>query len=87
MRETQTGQQRLKGMLPEGTVVAHKTGWSGTDKRSGITAAVNDVGVVFLPNGEYFMISVFVTDAKVTTEQCERIIAEVAKAVWDYHEN
>jgi len=84
MRETSTGQKRLKGLLPKGTVVAHKTGWSGTNKDTGITAAVNDIGIVFLPNGQYFYISVFVTDSKEDSDTNERILAEIGKATWDY---
>lgn len=83
MKQTATGKDRIKGQLPSGTVVAHKTGWSGTNKQ-GITAAVNDIGVVFLPNGQHFFISVFVTDSKENFETNEKIIADVAKATWDY---
>lgn len=39
MKETKTGANRLKGQLPQGTVVAHKTGTSGTNKTTGVTAA------------------------------------------------
>lgn len=84
MRETVTGKNRLKGLLPAETVVAHKTGWSGVHKSTGISAAVNDIGVIFLPNGDHFFISVFVTDSKEDTPTNERIIAEIAKASWDY---
>lgn len=84
MRETSTGKNRLKGLLPKGTVVAHKTGWSGTNKDTGITAAVNDIGIVFLPNGQYYFISVFVTESTEDLDTNERIIAEVSKAAWDY---
>jgi beta-lactamase class A len=83
MKETSTGKNRLKGQLPEGTVVAHKTGWSGTNKE-GLTAAVNDVGIVFLPNRQYFFISVFVTASKENDGTNEKIIADIAKATWDY---
>ena len=37
----QTGKSRIKGMLPEGTDVAHKTGSVG--------GVVNDVGILTLP--------------------------------------
>ncbi len=84
MRETSTGPKRLKGQLPEGTVVAHKTGYSGAHKTTGIYAAVNDIGIVFLPNGKYFFISVFVTDSEEDFDTNERIIADVAKAAWDH---
>ena len=84
MRETSTGVNRLKGQLPENTVVAHKTGSSGTNKQTGITAAVNDIGIVFLPNGKHFYISVFVTDSKENADVNEKIIADIGKVVWDY---
>lgn len=84
MRETSTGVNRLKGQLPENTVVAHKTGTSGTNKQTGITAAVNDIGIIFLPNGEHFFISVFVTDSKENADTNEKIIADIGKASWDY---
>ena len=83
MEQTRTGKDRLKGQLPKGTVVAHKTGGSGTNK-AGITAAVNDIGVVFLPQGQCFFISVFVTNSKEDIKTNEKIIADVAKAAWDY---
>lgn len=84
MRETSTGLDQLKGKLPEGTVVAHKTGWSGRNKTTGITAAVNDIGVVFLPTGQHFFISVFITDSKEDKTTDAKIIAAISKAAWDY---
>jgi beta-lactamase class A len=84
MQSTQTGAARLKGLLPKGTVVAHKTGSSGTNK-AGVTEAVNDIGIVFLPNGSHFIISVFVTHSTENEATNERIIAEIAKAAWDYY--
>ncbi len=84
MRETSTGPKRLKGQLPAGTVVAHKTGYSGAHKTTGVYAAVNDIGIVFLPNGKHFYISVFVTDSKEDFDTNERIIADIAKAAWDH---
>lgn len=83
MRESQTGLKRLKGQLPQGTVVAHKTGSSGTNK-AGLTAAVNDIGIVFLPNGKPFFISVLVTDSNENAETNEKIIADIAKVMWDH---
>jgi beta-lactamase class A len=84
-KETTTGKNRIKGQLPEGTIVAHKTGWSGTHKETGITAAVNNIGIVFLPNGEYFIISVFVSESKESFDTNEKIIADIAKATYDFY--
>ena len=84
MKDTTTGANRLKGQLPPGTVVAHKTGTSGINKTTGITAAVNDIGVVFLPDGRHFFISVFVTNSKENADANEKIVADIAKTAWDY---
>lgn len=83
--ETTTGGNRIKGQLPAGTIVAHKTGWSGTNKETGITAAVNDIGIVFLPNREYFIISVFVSESKENFDTNEKIIADISKATYDFY--
>jgi len=84
MKATVTGKDRIRGQLPIGTIVAHKTGTSGTDQKTGVTPAVNDIGIVFLPRGRRFFISVFVTDSKETAVTNEKIIAEVSRAAWDY---
>lgn len=83
MKSTSTGPMRLKGQLPENTVVAHKTGTSG-ENEVGKIAAVNDIGIVFLPNGNYYFISVFVSDSMHSYEENEKIIADISKAVYDY---
>ncbi|RIV31666.1 class A beta-lactamase, subclass A2 [Flagellimonas lutimaris] len=84
LKGTKVGKNRLKGQLPEETVVAHKTGWSGKNKKTGITAAVNNIGIVFMPNGEYFTISVFVTESKEDFKTNEKIISDISKVAWDY---
>lgn len=83
MKGTKTGQNSIRGELPKNTIIAHKTGYSGKNK-DGVTAALNDVGIVFIPNGKYFYLSVSVTDSKETDEVNQKIIADVAKVVWDY---
>lgn len=84
-KETTTGKGRIRGQLPVETIVAHKTGWSGTNKETGITAAVNNIGIVFLPNGKYFIITVFITDSKENFDTNETIIADIAKATYDFY--
>ncbi|MEO1548198.1 MAG: class A beta-lactamase, subclass A2 [Bacteroidota bacterium] len=84
MKSTRTGKKRLRGQLPKETVVAHKTGWSGKHKKTGVTAAANDIGIVFLLNENYFTISVFVSESTESTETNEKIIADICKAAWDY---
>jgi beta-lactamase class A len=80
---TTTGPNKLKGLLPAGTIVAHKTGFSDTNSK-GIIDATNDIGIITLPNGKQFAIAVFYGQTKMTEKECDRVIAEVAKAAWDY---
>lgn len=82
MIESVPGAKRLKGTLPAGTVVAHKTGTSGTNK-DGITAATNDIGIITLPSGKHLAIAVFVSDSPLDEAGREAVIAAIAKASWD----
>jgi beta-lactamase class A len=76
------GARRLKALLPAGTVIAHKTGTSGTT--NGITPATNDVGIITMPDGQHLAITVFVSDAKNSEAEREGAIAKIAKAVYDH---
>lgn len=84
MTETLTGPNRIKGLLPAGTIVAHKTGTSGANER-GVTAAVNDAGIITLPNGKKFALVVFVSNSKEAPAEMEKTIARIAKAAYDYY--
>lgn len=81
MERTTGGTKRIKGLLPEGTVVAHKTGSS--DTRDGKTIAINDIGIITLPSGQHIALAVYVHDITGDMEYGESIIAGVAKAVYD----
>ncbi|MBT1684930.1 class A beta-lactamase, subclass A2 [Dawidia soli] len=83
MVATVPGAQRLKGRLPAGTTVGHRTGTSNTNEQ-GLTAAVNDVGVVVLPDGRTYTIVVLVSDSHEKPEVNEKIIADISKATWDH---
>ena len=85
MTETPTGPQRIKGLLPAGTVVAHKTGSSG--EVNGLAPATNDVGLITLPNEKRVAVAVFVSDSKADTAAREKVIARIAKAAWDFWGN
>lgn len=81
MLETETGPNRLKGELPPGTLVYHKTGTSGV--RQGLAAATNDLGYITLPNNKQLAIAVYVTDSRGSQELREATIAKVAKAIYN----
>jgi beta-lactamase class A len=77
MERCQTGKTRLKGMLPQGTVVAHKTGTLG--------GVADDVGVITLPgDAGHVAISVFTKASVKPEEASEKAVAEVARTVYDY---
>jgi beta-lactamase class A len=76
-----TGPKRLKGLLPSGTRVAHKTGTSGS--RAGVTAATNDIGIIYLRDGRHLAIAVFVADSPANDKTREALIARTAKTAWD----
>ncbi|PWT91336.1 MAG: serine hydrolase [Proteobacteria bacterium] len=81
MTESTPGPKRLKGLLPAGTVVAHKTGTSGT--QDGLTRATNDVGLITMPDGRHLAVTVFVADSRAPLEAREGVIARVARMAWD----
>jgi beta-lactamase class A len=82
MTETPTGPNRLRGLLPKGAVVAHKTGTSNVNAK-GISAATNDIGIITLPNGRHLAIAVFVSDSPADEATREGVIAKIARAAWD----
>jgi beta-lactamase class A len=81
MQETPNGALRIKGMLPPGTIVMHKTGSSGT--REGVTFATNDIGLITLPDGRRLAIAIFVTDSRAGEDARDAVIARIAKAAYD----
>jgi beta-lactamase class A len=76
-----TGSGRLPGMLPKGTRIARKTGTGGISE--GVTVAINDIGVMHLPNGHDVAIAVLVGSPRGPVHRAERLIARVARAVYD----
>jgi len=82
MIETRTGSQRIRGLLPREVQVADKTGSSGTEH--GVTAATNDIGLIRLPNGSHLAVAVFVSDSPAESDVREAVIAQIARAAWDW---
>jgi beta-lactamase class A len=79
-----TGNERIKGMLPAGTRVAHKTGTIGPSRMIPGGRTANDVGIIDLPNnGGHLITAVFVKDAD-DSALAERAIAHIARASYDY---
>jgi beta-lactamase class A len=77
MDRCQTGKSRIKGLLPQGTDVAHKTGSLG--------GVANDAGFVTLPaDAGHVAISVFTRASSKPEEASEKAIAEIARTIYDY---
>jgi beta-lactamase class A len=76
MRRCQTGDARIKGMLPPDTVLAHKTGSIG--------GTIDDVGILTLPDGAgHVALALFVKKGG-SSEVSEKTIAQISRAVYDY---
>ena len=81
MQETKTGVNRIRHLLPNGTVVADKTGASGT--KDGRAAATNDIALVTLPDGRHLALATFVADSTASDEARDDLIARLARAAWN----
>jgi beta-lactamase class A len=78
MGRNTTGKARIRGRLPEGTVVAEKTGTIG--------GSLNNVGVVTLPGDSgQLIVAVFIKKSAKPFEDRERAIADIARALYDYY--
>lgn len=77
MTRSTTGQERIKGLLPPGTDVAHKTGTIG--------GTTNDVGVITLPYDRGHVVTVvFVKESERDVPTRERAIAQISRSIYDY---
>jgi beta-lactamase class A len=77
MEATTIAPGRLRGLLPAGTVVAHRTGTG--------SLVVNDIGLVTLPGDRGTLaIAVLIKESDRPTAERERTIAELARAAHDH---
>ncbi len=81
MQRCQTGEGALKGMLPPGVVVAHKTGTFAQ-------VVDSDVGIITLPDDAgHLALAVCVQSPeakKDPSSACQRLIAHIARSAYDY---
>jgi beta-lactamase class A len=80
MAASPSGAKRMRALLPQGTVVAHKTGTSGYE--GGMAAATNDVGLITLPDGRRLALAILVTDAHADEATVEHTIAAISRACY-----
>jgi beta-lactamase class A len=72
----QTGDARIKGILPPGTEVAHKTGSIG--------GTINDVGIISLPDDAGHVVLALFVKQGTKSEASERAIAQISRTIYDY---
>lgn len=82
--ESNTGQNKIKGQLPLGTLVGHKTG-SSFRNSAGLKAAENDLGFIILPSGKRLSIAVFIVNSMEDDKTNAEMIAQIAKVAYDYY--
>lgn len=82
--QVRTGRSRLKGGLPKGWSIGHKTG-TGQDL-AGASIGINDVGVLTAPDGRRYAVAVMIPSTrqpiKKRTEMMQAVTGAVVKA-WE----
>ena len=79
MAKATTGPRRLKGGLPSGWSIAHKTG-TGQDFR-GSAIGINDVGLITAPDGHTYAVAVMMRRTERRNEDRLELMQAVTRAV------
>lgn len=83
MTRTSSGPQRLKGGVPAGWRIGHKT---GTGQVLGATATgYNDIGIITAPDGTRYAVAVMLAETTASVPARMRLMQNVVRAVADYH--
>lgn len=69
MLKCETGNNRIKAVLPPGAQLAHKTGTGFSNGKT--LRGINDVGIVVMPNGDFYPIAIFIKHTKREEEVAE----------------
>ena len=76
MVATTTGNARIRAGVPQGAVVADKTG-------TGARNATNDVGIIWLPNRPPVFLSIYTSGGTLDADGRNQIIADITRLVFD----
>jgi len=79
MTHSPTVPNRLKGGVPTGARLAHKSGTSITFE--GVTAAHNDIGILSWPDGRTVIVAAFLTGSPASEQERDAIFAALARDV------
>ena len=87
MMSCETGKDRLARPLQGNkAIIGHKTG-TGDRNDKGQIIGMNDVGFVYLPDGQSYTIAVFIKDSEESEAATVRIIADISKTVYRHVTN
>jgi beta-lactamase class A len=79
MAAARTGPRRLKGGLPPGWTIAHKTG-TGQDFQ-GTSVGINDVGLLTAPDGHTYAVAVMMRQTRHAVPERLAFMQAVTRAV------
>lgn len=83
MESSRTGRARLRGAMPAGWVLGHKTG-TGQDLSSR-TAGFNDVGLLTAPDGKSYAVAVMIGDTTRPVRERQELMQSVVTAIVANH--
>jgi beta-lactamase class A len=81
LTESRNPATRMVAGLPRGTPLAHKTG-TWTREGSPGSSALNDVGIVTLPDGGHLVVVILVNDTRMSGVASEAVIARLTRAIY-----
>ncbi|WP_237164788.1 serine hydrolase [Paraurantiacibacter namhicola] len=84
LEETRSGPKRLKGGLPDGWTIAHKTGTG--QYFGGEQSGYNDVGILTAPDGRTYTVVAMIRRTSAPNGQRMELMQELVRAVGRYHE-
>ncbi len=87
MARCETGPDRIKGLMPAETRVAHKTGLIANplDPGAGAPLVTSDVGLVALPeNRGQIAVAITIAGSPLNRARQDRVIAALARRIYDY---
>ena len=74
MARCETGKNRIRALMPEGLVIAHKTGT--------LSNTASDIGIISMPDGRAIALAIYVTGQGNKTNRDWRI-AEIARTIYE----
>ena len=74
MARCETGKNRIRALMPEGLVIAHKTGT--------LSNTASDIGIISMPDGRAIALAIYVTGQGGKANRDWRI-AEIARTIYD----